>query len=1512
MDKLTTGQQQEIRKYSSEQLVAKLMKNGYDEDSLRAMSRSQLTEEWARIYLERHQDKSECNNISQQTIELERRKMEFEMEMRRSELKLREETDRNNLMLKDRELKLLEEKLRMKQNEQERNHERTYSTIDRTRYLGDALKHVLGTCPQNINDVPAYFEHVEKIFQIHNVEDSVKANLLMMNLSSQLKALLAPLSVDRLQDYEEIKRHIMKELKINPIKLREMFFTLRKTKDESYARFAAKLHNTLMYYLQSREVSTFEQVVNIICADRLKELLPRNALDFILTTEHETWMSYDVLAQAVDTYETSHSMGIYSKSHVELPRDNSRQYSSAKSTTTTTPGVTTTEYKNHAYNTRKQSNAIRNGLCFNCNKPGHLAKNCLIKRTTPTKEIVNVARAIVHSSTPTVDKLETQHNVHEHNAIINTNKLYNRSFIDITLMNDKSRKALIDSGAEICCISDDIIKQLNLPIVGKVCVTGIHGQSKEVDVVHLDLKLPDDVENNLRNIAPAIRTWFAVIPNLVEKILLTPDVVELLQTTTKFEVLGPAYVTKLEVNKEGNDDDGVKVTEPLSEIIGEVEGVPELGEEAVKVIEEVEDKPNGGIAERSILIKEQHDCESLKTLWKFAKDNRKHFIIYDELLYHQETILGHKVKQLCLPRHRIETVLRLAHDAPFAGHMAYQSTRYRVNLSFWFPDMDRQIKEYCKTCAICQLRSPIKTKERVPITPIPRNDELPFNHLIMDCIGPMIPIGDTVITKPEYNYALVVIDQFSRWPMAHPLKSLNAKAVCDILLQIFMTYSIPKIISSDCGTNFTSKLTQEMLKSLGCSPRFNTPGHPEASGVVERCNQTLKSMIFKLAQDNPRGWFRLLPYVLWSLRERPSSTTHVSPYTLIYGTLPRGPLTVLRESWTGDRELPLNIGRKPEEYLNNLRSNLELAKTYAEYYSDIEQQQYAHHYNLRSTERHYQLGDTVAILIPNVIKNKWCNQWQGPGIITQIKSPYSYIIELDGRKHHVHANKIRKFHERITVSNCSILREIDNEFGEIQIYDKDIPNRKVEINDEKFVHLNGEEKQQIVNVIHEFASVFSNNVGLCNNIQHRIHVTSDFKPKQLRAYKVPELLKSEVDKQLKEMIEQNIISPSDSEMASPVVCVIKKNGGVRLAIDYRYVNKYSAGDGFPTPDIPDILHKVGRAQFISNFDAKSGYWQIPMENQSKWLTAFVCDAGLFEFNRMPFGLKSASVTFIRSMNEITKHIREFTETFIDDMVVFSSTMADHVVHLRRFFEVIRDAGLTLNFKKSNFAMKEITFLGHTIGSGKIEPDRSKLEALDEIKPPTTKKEVRKMIGFFSYFRSFLPNLAENLLSITELTKKTSPIKVVWTTTNQNALDKVIRQLQQFTSLNTIDYRREFGLLVDASERAIGCCLIQWDDEKQEKPIAFASKKLTNTQSRWSTIEREAYAVIWALNRFKSWICLSKIKIFSDHNPLTFLTESTTKSSKLARWSLALQEFDIQFFYRPGNKNVVADFLSRIE
>ena len=192
--------------------------------------------------------------------------------------------------------------------------------------------------------------------------------------------------------------------------------------------------------------------------------------------------------------------------------------------------------------------------------------------------------------------------------------------------------------------------------------------------------------------------------------------------------------------------------------------------------------------------------------------------------------------------------------------------------------------------------------------------------------------------------------------------------------------------------------------------------------------------------------------------------------------------------------------------------------------------------------------------------------------------------------------------------------------------------------------------------------------------------------------------------------------------------------------------------------------------------------------------------------------------------------------------------------------------------------------------------------------------MRKIIGFFSYFKSYIPQFAFVSKVLTDLTQKDKPTKVIWTDVEESAFQELKRRLCEECTriqLHTVDFGKPFGLLVDASGFAVGACLIQWEEDGREKPIAFASAKLAGAQLAWSTIEREAHGVIWALNRFRTWIFGSETTVFCDHNPLTYLTLNSPKSAKLTRCSLALTEFQITFKYRRGQNHEVADCLSRL-
>lgn len=451
-----------------------------------------------------------------------------------------------------------------------------------------------------------------------------------------------------------------------------------------------------------------------------------------------------------------------------------------------------------------------------------------------------------------------------------------------------------------------------------------------------------------------------------------------------------------------------------------------------------------------VFKQEQLDDTSLAGCWRLANQNKGAYFVRDELLCHNEHIMGQRVDQLCVPASRRNYTLKMAHEM-LGGHMAEKKTRQRIKLSgLYWPTVKADCRQYCAACHSCQKRARVTCYDRVPITAVPRADET-FSHWFLDAWGPMFPAAQ----KVTYNYGLLLIDSATRWPVGFPMKNMKAKTVFECLMQLFIQTGLPSsvTIASDCGSNFTAALTQEFMSRMGCSPRFNTPGHPQATGAVERAIGTVKNMLHKVAFENPTKWPSYLPYVLFALREVPSESTGCPPFLLVYGQLMRGPLAILKETWSGQRDLPFSLGKSAEQFLAELREKLQIAGLYASEYSKKARNRYVSRYNLRSRDKHFNVNDKCLILEPDSTASKLFARWRGPGTVVEVKSPHSYIVELNGARCHVHANKMRRYFMQVdnvschllsvqpcleddsavVCNNCAVIYERDADFGTIQV-----------------------------------------------------------------------------------------------------------------------------------------------------------------------------------------------------------------------------------------------------------------------------------------------------------------------------------------------------------------------------------------------------------------------------------------------------------------------------------------------
>jgi hypothetical protein len=394
------------------------------------------------------------------------------------------------------------------------------------------------------------------------------------------------------------------------------------------------------------------------------------------------------------------------------------------------------------------------------------------------------------------------------------------------------------------------------------------------------------------------------------------------------------------------------------------------------------------------------------------------------------------------------------------------------------------------------------------------------------------------------------------------------------------------------------------------------------------------------------------------------------------------------------------------------------------------------------------------------------------------------------------------------------------------------------------------------------------------------------------------------------MLDHDIIEVSNSNWSSPVLLVPKPDGTYRFCTDFRKVNSVTKTDSHPLPRIEDVIDRIGNSTFVTKIDLLSGYWQIPLTEKAKQISAFVTPDGLYQYRRMPFGLKNAPSSFQRMMNGITRKV-ENCDSYIDDVVVYSSSFSQHLSQLRKLFTELRLANLTINLSKSEFCLSYVTYLGHNVGNGKVRPVSAKVEAIDHMSPPTNVRQLRRFLGMSGFYRRFCPNFSSVAAPLTTLLKRN--VKFVWDTPCQSAFEQIKAMLTSNPVLKAPEFGKPFKLAVDASEVGVGAVLLQEDTNGMDHPIAYFSQKLNAGQSNYSTIEKEALALVLALQHFEIYVTSSvgPLVVYTDHNPLTFMKKFGNKNPRLIRWALYFQNFDLCIKHIKGRNNIVADALSRI-
>ena len=375
--------------------------------------------------------------------------------------------------------------------------------------------------------------------------------------------------------------------------------------------------------------------------------------------------------------------------------------------------------------------------------------------------------------------------------------------------------------------------------------------------------------------------------------------------------------------------------------------------------------------------------------------------------------------------------------------------------------------------------------------------------------------------------------------------------------------------------------------------------------------------------------------------------------------------------------------------------------------------------------------------------------------------------------------------------------------------------------------------------------------------------------------------------------------------------VPKPDQSYRFCTDFRKVNALTKADFYPLPRIEDCIDRVGQSRYVSKFDLLKGYWQVPLTERAKEVSAFVTPSGLYQYKVMPFGMRNAPATFQRLINSVIRGVKG-CEAYIDDVIIYSDNWSDHLEQIRTFFKRIRDANLTINLPKSEFGQAQVSFLGHVVGQGSVIPITAKVEAIAKCPIPTNKKElyIMRFLGMAGYYRRFCKNFSVIVDPLTNLLRKKQVF--VWSPDCQVAYSKVKAILMNQPVLAAPDFTKNFKLAVDASDIGAGAVLLQEDLHGIDHPICYYNKKFSKSQRNYCTSEKELLALVLALQYFEIYVTatVSPIVVYTDHNPLTFLHKLKNKNQRLMRWSLMLQQYCLDMKHIRGQDNVIADALSR--
>ena len=477
-------------------------------------------------------------------------------------------------------------------------------------------------------------------------------------------------------------------------------------------------------------------------------------------------------------------------------------------------------------------------------------------------------------------------------------------------------------------------------------------------------------------------------------------------------------------------------------------------------------------------------------------------------------------------------------------------------------------------------------------------------------------------------------------------------------------------------------------------------------------------------------------------------------------------------------------------------------------------------------------------------------------------------------------------------------------------------------------HLDRKEREMVSDMLAEEMSVFSkskDDIGHIKDFKLKIDLLDNV-PVSEAYRKIPKHLYIEVKNHINNLLAHGWIKESHSAYASPMVCVRKKDGGLRLCIDFRKLNRKTIPDKQPIPRIQDILDDLGGNSWFTTLDMSQAYHQGEIHEDSRKVTAFSTPWSLYEWIRIPYGITNAPAGFERFINNCLYSLRDkICIAYLDDILVYSKTFSEHIENVKKVLQGLRRKGVKLNPGKCVLFKREVRYLGRLISENGYRPDPENTEALDKCKvPPTNIGQLRALIGFLGYYRTYVKDFSRKLKPVYDLLQtksikngvkkqNDSKIKIEWKREHQIIIEVVVAYLKSPEVISYPDFQLPFIVHCDASQNGLGAVLYQKQGDKM-KIVSFASRTLSPAEKNYHlhSGKLEFLALKWSITeKFRDYLLHGPpFEVITDNNPLTYVLTTAKLNATGLRWINQLANYQFSIKYRSGKKHIDADYLSR--